>query len=157
DRVEAGAGPRRGALGRALGRRSGPAELAGPAVPVRVETAPAFEVLLERLRAHPSAQVAVHSARHGKHLAELLTAAEVTVNLPDAAAADGEGGLPRAALGSRGYGPFAGEAGLRTFARVRTTTAKRRLPVPTAPVELLLATPPGRVATRLALHLRHSL
>jgi acyl-CoA reductase-like NAD-dependent aldehyde dehydrogenase len=147
---------RRGGLARALGRRTGPAELAGPVGALRVETAPAFDVLVERLRAHPSAQVAVHSARHGRHLAELLSASEVTVNVP-APASTSDGGLPRTALAARGYGPFAGEAGLRSFARTRTTTARRRLPVPTAPVELLLATPAGKVATRLALHLRHSL
>ncbi|WP_170285983.1 aldehyde dehydrogenase family protein [Nocardioides rubriscoriae] len=156
-RVGGEASGRRGAVARALGRRSGPAELASPTGPVRVETAPAFEVLLERLQAHPSAQVAVHSARHGAHLASLLSAAEVTVNLPGASYAGEGGGLPREALGARGYGPFAGETGLRTFARTRTTTRKRRLPVPVAPVEALLATPPGRVATRFALHVRHSL
>ncbi|MDO9457483.1 aldehyde dehydrogenase family protein [Nocardioides sp.] len=149
----AGSTARRGVLARAMGRRTGPAELAAPVGAVRVQSAPGFEVLVERLQGHPSAQVAVHSARHGRHLAELLTAAEITVNVPAATA----GELPRAALGSRGYGPFAGENGLRTFARTRTTTAKRRLPVPVAPVELLLATPAGRVATRLLLHVRHSL
>ncbi len=144
----------RGALARALGRRgTGPAELAAPALDVRVQTAPGFEVLVERLRDHPSAQVAVHSRRHGRHLAELLSAAEVTVNL-GAASPDG---LPRTALGARGYGPFSGDDGLRTFARTRTTTGRRRLPLPLAPVEALLATPPGRIATRLALHVRHSL
>lgn len=155
DGVEGPEPPRRGPLAALRGRRHGPAELTGPRGDLRVETAPGFDVLLERLKAHPSAQVAVHSARHGAHLAELLSAAEITVNLP--AASSSEGGLPRAALGSRGYGPFAGEQGLHTFARVRTTTSKRRLPVPVAPVELLLATPAGRVATRLALHVRHSL
>ncbi|WP_170219310.1 aldehyde dehydrogenase family protein [Nocardioides litoris] len=151
--------PRRG-LPRALGRRRGgsdPLALPGPRVDVRVETAPTFEVLVERLRAHPGAEVAVHSARHGAHLAGLLGASEVSVNLPAAAQAAAEGGLPRAALGARGWGPFAGEQGLRTFARARTTTARRRLPLPLLPVEVALASPPGRVATRLALHVRHSL
>lgn len=155
DRAEAPEPRRRGPIGALRGRRTTPAELSGPRADLRVETAPAFEVLVDRLRAHPSAQVAIHSARHGQRLAELLSAAEVTVNLPAAAA--GEGGLPRAALGSRGYGPFAGEAGLHAFARVRTTTSRRRLPLPVGPVEALLATPPARIATRLALHLRHSL
>ncbi|MEO9323682.1 aldehyde dehydrogenase family protein [Nocardioides sp. C4-1] len=156
DRV--GPSPRRGVVARALGRRRGPLELPpGPRGDVRIETAPAFEALVERLRAHPVAEVAVHSARDGQHLAQLLAAAEVTVNLPAPSSASTGGGVPRAALGSPGYGPFAGDAGLRTFARARTTTARRRLPVPTAPVELLLSTPAGRLATRLALHVRHSL
>ena len=146
---------RRGALSRALGRRStGPAELAAPPAEVRVQSAPGFDVLVERLRAHPSAQVAVHSAKHGRHLAELLSAAEVTVNLSVPASG---GGIPRTALGARGYGPFSGDDGLRTYAKARTTTSRRRLPLPLAPVEVLLATPPGRVAARFALHVRHSL
>lgn len=157
DRAVAADQPRRGVLGRGRGRRRGPAapaELPGPRAGVRLESAPVFDVLVERLRAHAAVEVTIHSARHGAHLAELLTAASVTVGVPCPTAA---GGVPRVALGSRGWGPFAGDAGLRTFTRTRTTTARRRLPVPTAPVELLLATPPGRVATRLALHLRHSL
>jgi hypothetical protein len=156
DRVAAPDEPRRGVLGRARVRRRAPAELTGPRAGVRLESAPAFDVLVERLRAHATVEVAIHSARHGTRLAELLTAAEVTVNAPGAARG-ADGGVPRASLGSRGWGPFAGDAGVRAFTRARTTTARRRLPVPTAPVELLLATPPGRVATRLALHLRHSL
>jgi hypothetical protein len=154
DRAVVADQPRRGVLGRGRGRRREPAELPGPRAGVRLESAPAFDVLVERLRAHAAVEVTIHSARHGAHLAELLTAASVTVGVPGPTA---DGGVPRAALGSRGWGPFAGDAGLRTFTRTRTTTARRRLPVPTAPVELLLATPPGRVATRLALHLRHSL
>ncbi|WP_232680188.1 aldehyde dehydrogenase family protein [Nocardioides sp. R-C-SC26] len=150
--------PRTPALGAAPGEAHGVPSSQGTtpsATPgVVVQSAPAFDAVVDRVRAHPGAEVVVWSRRHGDRLAELLSAADVSVN-PGLPARDGA--LPRAAIGVRGYGPFAGDDGLRTFARARTTTARRRLPVPTRPVDLLLATPGGRLAARLAMHLRHSL
>lgn len=148
---------------RALGGRrtadhgEGPRALPGaggvPFPGVRLHTGHDLAPMLDRLRDNPTAVVSVFSARQGRRIAEQLRVAQVDLNVgvPDAA-----GGLPRAALGARGYGPFAGDDGLRAFARAQTVT-RRRLPLPTGPAEALLATTPGRLASRLVMHLRHSL
>lgn len=66
------------------------------------------------------------------------------------------GGRFRTSLGARGHGRFAGDDGLRSFLRpVEDSGARSGLPL--AAADLLLATPPGQVAARLALHLRHAL
>lgn len=123
--------------------------------PVRLHVETELPELVDQLRARPHAQVTVFSRRRGEAIGTALRAAQVTVNLP--AVRRSGGGLPRAALRADGYGPLAGDQGLLTLSRAVTTRQKRRLPVPTGPAEALLATPPGRAAARLAMHLRHSL
>ncbi len=62
----------------------------------------------------------------------------------------------RKSLGARGHGRFSGETGLRSFVRpVEERGDRPNLPFVAA--DALLATPPGQVAARLALHLRHAL
>lgn len=70
----------------------------------------------------------------------------------------------RTSVGVRGHGRFSGEAGLRSFLSpvedrgTRPTLALPGLPgLPGFATDALLSTPPGQVAARLALHLRHAL
>lgn len=122
----------------------------------RVHGQAEFGDVLARLRDRPYAHVAVFSRARGKQIGEALRAAQVSVNVGVGTVA---GALPRQVVGARGYGPLAGDHGLRTFGRAVSLTTRRRLavPVPGNPADLLLATPAGRVAARLAFHLRHSL
>lgn len=115
-----------------------------------------FGAVLERLRDRPYAHVAVFSRAKGAQIGEALRAAQVSVNVVAGSVA---GALPRQVIGARGYGPLSGDQGLRTFGRAVSLTTRRRLaiPVPGNPADLLLATPAGRIAARLAFHLRHSL
>lgn len=149
-----------GRLTRMLGGRArsvGPLALPAPvSVGAHIHADAEFGEVLERLSERPYAQVAVFSKRRGRRVADALKAAQVSINV-GVSSPSLEGGLPREALGALGYGPLAGDPGLRTFTRAVTTTTKRRLPVPTTPTEALLATPGGRLAARLAMHLRHSL
>lgn len=62
----------------------------------------------------------------------------------------------RTSLNARGHGRFAGDDGLRSFLRPAEDRASRPS-LPFAAADVLLATPPGQVAARLALHLRHAL
>lgn len=62
----------------------------------------------------------------------------------------------RTSLNVRGHGRFSGEAGLRAFLRPEEERGTRPS-LPFAAADALLATPPGQVAARLALHLRHAL
>lgn len=152
-----------GGLARALGvRRPRPTPnelLGGPtdADPrVRVHGQAEFGDVLERLRDRPYAHVAVFSRGKGAQIGEALRAAQVSVNVGVGSV---DGALPRQVVGARGYGPLSGDQGLRTFARAVSLTTRRRLAisVPGNPADLLLATPAGRIAARLAFHLRHSL
>ncbi|MCX6398635.1 MAG: aldehyde dehydrogenase family protein [Propionibacteriales bacterium] len=150
-------------LARALGvRRPRPAAnelvagIADDDPRVRVHGQAEFGDVLERLRDRPYAQVAVFSRGKGAQIGEALRAAQVSVNVVAGSVA---GALPRQVIGARGYGPLSGDQGLRTFGRAVSLTTRRRLaiPVPGNPADLLLATPAGRIAARLAFHLRHSL
>ncbi len=155
-----GAGP----LARVLGARRPkrlPGVALGPGAPaenlrLRVHGDAEFGEVLQRLRDRPYAHVAVFSRERGQRISEVLRAAQVSINI---GATGAEGALPRDAIGSRGYGPLSGDDGLRAFGRAVSITTRRRraLPVPTVPADLLLATPAGKVAARLAMHLRHSL
>lgn len=159
---------RRGALPRALTSRrarvarvDAPAQLGAGAprghrpaqTPVVVHESAEFGEVLQRLGERPYAHVSVFSRRRGQRISEMLRAAQVSINL---GAVTADAGLPRRAWGANGYGPLAGDAGLRGFTRAVTTTARRRLALPSAPADLLLATPAGRVAARMAMHLRHA-
>ncbi|MGA8256221.1 MAG: aldehyde dehydrogenase family protein [Nocardioides sp.] len=151
----------KGPLARALGSRRRPGgtpQLAAIDTPLHervvVHQHAEFGEVLERLRARPYAHVSVFSRDRGQRISEVLRASHVSINL---GAVTTDGGLPRQALGARGYGPVSGDAGLRGFTRAVTTASRRRLPLVGVPADLLLATPAGRVAARLAMHLRHSL
>lgn len=123
---------------------------------LRVHGQAEFGDVLARLRDRPYAHVAVFSREKGAQIGEALRAAQVSVNVGVASVA---GALPRQVVGARGYGPLSGDHGLRTFGRAVSLTTRRRLavPLPGNPADVLLATPAGKLAARLAFHLRHSL
>ncbi|KRA39049.1 MULTISPECIES: aldehyde dehydrogenase family protein [unclassified Nocardioides] len=149
-------------LARALGvrRPRAAAELAAGSTDadprLRVHGQAEFGEVLARLRDRPYAHVAVFSRGRGTQIGEALRAAQVSVNVGVGSVA---GALPRQVIGARGYGPLSGDHGLRTFGRAVAVTTRRRLsvPVPGNPADVLLATPAGKLAARLAFHLRHSL
>lgn len=126
---------------------------------LRVHGQAEFGEVLARLRDRPYAHVAVFSRGRGTQIGEALRAAQVSVNVGVGSVGSVAGALPRQVIGARGYGPLSGDQGLRTFGRAVSLTSRRRLAVPVSvnPADVLLATPAGRIAARLAFHLRHSL